>query len=157
MWRIKVSTTWCWESSRAGGEGAKNDEVIRWHHWLNGCEFEQTLGASEGQRSLVCCSPWDHKELDTISDWTTTKLVDKRLSMETWWIHSTPKAIRDGKPASLQLYRLGKATLASVPPKIAKECLKVCLGHLFLINAVLVPKCFKNTLPEKGNHIKIDL
>ena len=63
--RIKVSTTWCWESSRAGGEGAKKDEVVGWHHWLSGHEFEQILGASERQGSLVCCSPWDRKELDT--------------------------------------------------------------------------------------------
>ena len=36
-----------------------------WHHQLNGHESEQTLGDSEGQRSLACCSPWGHKELDT--------------------------------------------------------------------------------------------
>ena len=36
-----------------------------WHHPLNGREFGQTLGYSEGQESLVCCSPWDCKELDT--------------------------------------------------------------------------------------------
>ena len=38
--------------------------MVRWHHRLNGHELEQTLGDSEGQGSLVCCSPWDHKELD---------------------------------------------------------------------------------------------
>ena len=40
-----------------------DDEVVGWHHWLNGHEFEQTLGDSEGQGSLVCCSPRGHKEL----------------------------------------------------------------------------------------------
>ena len=35
-----------------------------WHHRLNGHEFEQAPGDSEGQRSLVCCSPWGHKEVD---------------------------------------------------------------------------------------------
>ena len=34
------------------------DEMVGCHHRLNGCEFEQTLGDSEGQASLVCCSPW---------------------------------------------------------------------------------------------------
>ena len=34
------------------------DEVAGWHHCLNGDEPEQTLGDNEGQRSLVCCSPW---------------------------------------------------------------------------------------------------
>ena len=40
------------------------DEMIGWHHWLNGHELEQTLGDSEGQGSLACCSPCNHKELD---------------------------------------------------------------------------------------------
>ena len=39
--------------------------MVEWHHWLNGLEFEQTLGDSEKQGSLVCCSPWGAKELDT--------------------------------------------------------------------------------------------
>ena len=39
--------------------------MVGWHHRLNGHEFEQTLGDGEGQGSLVCCSPWGHKESDT--------------------------------------------------------------------------------------------
>ena len=38
-------------------EGATEDEMIWWRHQLNGCDFEQTLGDSEGQGSLACCSP----------------------------------------------------------------------------------------------------
>ena len=41
------------------------DEMIGWHHRLNGREVEQTLRDSERQGSMVCCSPWDHKESDT--------------------------------------------------------------------------------------------
>ena len=44
---------------------ATEDEMVGWHHWLSGHEFEQTQEDSEGQRSLVCCSPWGHKESDT--------------------------------------------------------------------------------------------
>ena len=40
------------------------DEMVGWHHRLNGGEFEQYLGDSEVQGSLVCCSPWGPKELD---------------------------------------------------------------------------------------------
>ena len=40
------------------------DEMVGWHHELNGHEFEKTLVDIEGQGSLVCCSPWGHKELD---------------------------------------------------------------------------------------------
>ena len=39
--------------------------MVGWHHRLNGHKFEQVLGDGEGQGSLVCCSPWGHKELDT--------------------------------------------------------------------------------------------
>ena len=35
---------------------ATEDEMVGWHHWLNEHEFEQTLGDSEGQGSLACCS-----------------------------------------------------------------------------------------------------
>ena len=38
--------------------------MVGWHHQLNGYEFEQTLGDSEGQGRLVCCSPWGHKQQD---------------------------------------------------------------------------------------------
>ena len=41
------------------------DETVGWHHLLRGHEFEQTLGDGEGQGSLVCCSPWGHRESDT--------------------------------------------------------------------------------------------
>ena len=37
------------------------DEMVGWHHQLNGHEFEETLGDDEGQGSLACCSPWDRK------------------------------------------------------------------------------------------------
>ena len=45
-------------------KGTTEDEMVGWHHWLNGHEFEQTQGDSEGQESLTCCSPWGHQESD---------------------------------------------------------------------------------------------
>ena len=47
---------------------ATRDEMVGWHHQLNGYEFEQTLGNREGQRSLACCSPWGHTESD-MTEW----------------------------------------------------------------------------------------
>ena len=41
------------------------DEIVGWHHRVNGHEFEQDPRVGGGQRSLACCSPWGHKELDT--------------------------------------------------------------------------------------------
>ena len=45
-------------------KGVTEDKMVGWHHWLNGHEFEQTPGDSEGQGSLACCSPWRLKESD---------------------------------------------------------------------------------------------
>ena len=41
------------------------DEMVGWHHQLDGHEFEPALGVGDGQGSLACCSPWGRKELDT--------------------------------------------------------------------------------------------
>ena len=44
--------------------GTTEDEVVGWHHQLNGRKFEQAPGVSDGQGSLVCCCLWGRKELD---------------------------------------------------------------------------------------------
>ena len=45
-------------------KGMTEDEMVGWHHRLNGHESEQIPGDSEGQGSLACCSPWGHRESD---------------------------------------------------------------------------------------------
>ena len=53
------------DAGKDGGQeekGMTEDEIVGWHHWLNGHEFGQTQGDSEGQGSLACCSPWGCKE-----------------------------------------------------------------------------------------------
>ena len=57
-------------------KGMTEDEMVGWHHQLDGCEFEQVLGVGDGQGSLVCFSPWSHKELDTrLSEWAELNWV----------------------------------------------------------------------------------
>ena len=57
-------------NSNAGKDGRQEEkreaeyEMVGRHHCLSGHEFEQTLGDSEGQGSMACCSPWGYKELD---------------------------------------------------------------------------------------------
>ena len=56
------------DAGKDGGQeekGAREDEMVGWHHSLNGHEFEQTQGNGEGQGSLASCSPWGCKESDT--------------------------------------------------------------------------------------------
>ena len=54
-------------------KGTTEDEMVGWHHWLNGHEFEQAPGVGDGQGSLVCCSAWGHKESDTTKGWNWTE------------------------------------------------------------------------------------
>ena len=53
-------------------KGTTEDEMARWHHWLNGCESEWTPGAGDGQGGLACCDSWGRKESDTTEwlNWT---------------------------------------------------------------------------------------
>ena len=51
------------------------DEMVGWHHQFNGHEFEQLLGAGDGQGGLVCCNSWGRKESDTTERLNWTKLI----------------------------------------------------------------------------------
>ena len=53
-------------------KGTTEDEMVGWHHLLNGHKFEQAPGASERQGSLMCCSPWGRKQLD-MTKWLNNK------------------------------------------------------------------------------------
>ena len=61
-------------------KGTTWNEMVEWHHQLNGHEFEQALGVGDEQGSLACYSPWDHKELDMIEQ---QNWIEKR---KMWWL-----------------------------------------------------------------------
>ena len=62
-------------------KGAKEDKMVGWHHQLNGHEFEQTVGGSEGQKSLACCSSGVEKSRTWLSDWMTTTTINNKYSI----------------------------------------------------------------------------
>ena len=75
-------------------KGAAEDEMVGWHPQFNGHEFEQTLGDSEGQGSLPCCSPWGCKESD----------MTQQLHNITGWsqfVVSTEVAVQTSAEAAL--------------------------------------------------------
>ena len=85
LWPPYVRCPFIGKDSDAGKDwgqekGTTEDEMVEWHHWLNGHEFEWTLGDSEGQESLVSCIPWGHKE----SDMTEQLNNDKLFKLENW-------------------------------------------------------------------------
>ena len=57
------------------------NEMVGWHHGLDGHEFEQGLGDGEGQGNLVCCSPWGRKELDM-----TEQLNNNTAIKDMYWL-----------------------------------------------------------------------
>ena len=66
-----------WKEWRQEEAGTTEDEMVGWHYWLNGHEFDQALGDGEGQGSLACCSPRGCKESDT-----TERLMNNNF---VWW------------------------------------------------------------------------
>ena len=76
----------------AGKRRRTEDEMVGWHHQLNGHESEETLGDSGGQRRLVCCRSWGCKELNTTLQLNNNKrertAFSKAMESEIlWYIH----------------------------------------------------------------------
>ena len=71
LWPPDVKSWLMWKDPDAGKDwgqeekGMTEDEMVGWHHQLNGHKFEQALGVGDGQGVLACCSAWGHKESDT--------------------------------------------------------------------------------------------
>ena len=88
LWPPDVKNWLIWKDPDAGKDwgqeekGMTVDEMVGWHHWLNGHEFEQALEVGDGQGSLVCCSPWGRKESD----------MTERLN----WSESNQEQVFDG-------------------------------------------------------------
>ena len=87
LWPPDVKNQFIGKDSDAGKDsqqkekGAAEDEMVRWHHWLNGHKFGQTLEGSKGQRSLACCCPWGCKELDMTEQLNNNKIIlDLKIS-----------------------------------------------------------------------------
>ena len=68
------------------------NQIVGWHHRLNGHEFEQTPGNGEGQGSLAYCSPRSHKELDATEQLNNNKNI------------SCSNAISTSLPGSFKLF-----------------------------------------------------
>ena len=82
LWPPDAKSWLIWKDPDVGkdwgqeGKGMTEDEMVRWHHWLNGHEFGWTLRVGDGQGGLACCSSWGRKESDTTErlNWTVNSL-----------------------------------------------------------------------------------
>ena len=104
--------------------GTTEDEMVGWHHWLNGHEFEKASGVGGGQGSLVCCSPWARKEPDMTErlNWT-----------ELYWVY-----VAVHRFSLVVVYRL----LIAVTSLVAEHSVVVAHG-LHCLEAC-------ETFPDKG-------
>ena len=120
LWSPHANSWLIWKDPDAGKDwrqekkGITGDEMVGWHHQLNGHESEQALGGSEGQGSLVCCRPWGHKESDL-----------------TKWLNKN----NNNNPSHL-------STFLSVPPKRIKTLVAVIMKGKY--NACQSIRCIGN-------------
>ena len=86
LWPSDVKSWLIWKDPDAGQDwrqdekGMTEDELVGWHHRLDGHEFEQAPETGEGQGSLACCSLWVAKSQTQLSDWTAFQCADLILS-----------------------------------------------------------------------------
>ena len=75
LWPPDAKSWLIWKDPEGGKDwrqeekGTTEDEMVGWHHPLDGHDFKQVLGVGDGQGRLACCSPWGHEESDTTEWW----------------------------------------------------------------------------------------
>ena len=80
FWPPETKSWLIWKDSDAGKywrqeeKGMTEDEMVGWHHWLDGHKLEQVLGVGDGQGSLACYSPWGLKSQPLFSSWTVSSV-----------------------------------------------------------------------------------
>ena len=76
LWPPDAKSWLIWKDPDSGKDcgqeekGTTEDEMVGWHHWLNGHVFGWTLGVGDGQGGLTCCGSWGPKSWTWLSDWT---------------------------------------------------------------------------------------
>jgi len=118
-------------------KGMTEDEMVRWHHWFNGHEFEQTPGNSEGQGSLECYSPCDHRVGHDLATEQQQKNWNKQSSYLLYSYHSL-----HGWNFHLSYWVLPKCTSFLAAPQKYQEwphlqSLALSLGTKFPLKSLL--------------------
>ena len=120
-----VGKDWMWEE-----KGRTEDEMVGWHHWLNGHEFEQALGVGDEQESLMCCRPWGSQRVR--HDWAT----------ELNWSNSQKNFFFKSPLPQLPLCH----SILILP------CLTFCCLHLFMAASVSTLRTFPGISPLPCSH-----
>ena len=91
LWSCDMKSWLIGENLDAGKDrrwekGMTEDEMVGWHHWLDGHEFDRTPGDGKGQQSLACCSPWHCKDSDTTEQQWWSHLICPWMKNATYWL-----------------------------------------------------------------------
>ena len=140
VWPPDVKNWLIWKDPDAGKDwrwedkGTTEDEMVRWHDWLDGHEFEHTPGVGDGQGSLACCSPWGCKESDTTEqlNWTESSMREQR---QMWGLRLVEY---------LQRYR-AYAEMYVIPLSFDSKCPKNCFEWLFSGKSLDCEKLYERT------------
>ena len=89
---------WCWEDWGQEKKGMTEDEMVGWHHWLNGHGFGWTLGVGDGQEGLVSCGSWSLKESDTTEQLNFSLSEWRQINIWIWQFFS----VKEEKETLLQ-------------------------------------------------------
>ena len=137
-------------------KGMSEDEMVGWHHWLNGRESEQAPGDYEGQGSLACCSPWSHKELDTTEWLNNNKVVNIITFVFKWFfweLHSKKerqhkKEWKKEKKKKLVIFCLRRAAKERSPLMLKAPGSNVTTNWVFTFCCVLSQVIYNHYLME---------
>ena len=99
-------------------KGMTEDEMAGWHHWLDGCEFEWTLGVGDRQGGLACCDSWGRKESDT------TEQLNWTFSCILLWLPHTEYLLWCRLHSMYCMYYLTEVWQVGVLPTLQMENLK---------------------------------
>ena len=120
LWSPHTKNWLIWKDPDAGKDlkqeekGTTEDEMVGWHHWLNGHDFEQAPEVGDGQGSVVCCSPWGCKELNRTEwlHWTDPTLGSS---------HDLPNSLASSLPFSLSFTVIPLHHFSFIP-RIGQAC-----------------------------------
>ena len=140
---------------RQDEKGTTEDEMVGWHHQLNGHELEQARGIGDGQGSLVCFSPWGHQESDMTEQlkWTknTWEIYDLKFSPNTFWPLGTitrRTVLCLHHTVMTELILTASAGYQQTAPSWQCSQMQYVLGHdSFFLFIVLLSRCSSSRKP----------
>ena len=139
LWPANAKNWFIWKGPVAGKDRKQEEkemmeeEMVGWHHWFNGHVFEQALGDSEEQGSLVCCSPYSRKESD-MTEWLNKTTANKWLykGFKITWFHFSLPILWVTEVVHFPFeYILGLISY------LVNYLLKSCLYHVVHLNLTL--------------------